>query len=158
MASQEFQMPQLVQDHQVAIYWLTAFSILVFACSLLAAPIIALSIPADYFLHGRRPTMWRPGRVPLVGLAIRLLKNAAAILLIVGGVVMLVLPGQGLLTIAMGVLLLDFPGKYWVERWFLSRRPVLESVNWLRRRAGRKPVEICITKKPGDPPGRDDAV
>jgi hypothetical protein len=58
------------------------------------------------------------------------------------GVAMLVLPGQGVLTIITGLLLLDFPGKYRFERWLVRRGPVLRGVNWLRDRAGRQALRL----------------
>jgi len=58
----------------------------------------------------------------------------------VAGIIMLVLPGQGIFTILIGIMLLNFPGKYRLERWIVARRPVLRSINWLRRRAGRAPL------------------
>ncbi len=67
-------------------------------------------------------------------------KNALGYLFVLMGIAMLVLPGQGILTIMIGVTLLDFPGKYRLERWLVSRRPVLRSINWLRRCAGREPL------------------
>jgi hypothetical protein len=53
---------------------------------------------------------------------------------------MLLLPGQGVLTILIGIVLLDFPGKYRLERWAVRHRPVYRSINWLRR--GREPIEL----------------
>jgi hypothetical protein len=38
-------------------------------------------------------------------------------------------------------MLLDFPGKYRLERWLATRRAVWRSINWLRRRAGREPLQ-----------------
>jgi len=55
---------------------------------------------------------------------------------------MLVLPGQGLLTIFVGLMLLDFPGKYQVERRAVSYKPILRSINWLRQRVGRDPLRV----------------
>ncbi|MEX0964235.1 MAG: hypothetical protein WDZ52_09385 [Pseudohongiellaceae bacterium] len=55
---------------------------------------------------------------------------------------MLILPGQGLLTILIGVVLVDFPRKYKFQRWLISLGPVLKSANWLRRKGGREPLEI----------------
>ena len=37
-------------------------------------------------------------------------------LLIIGGILMLVLPGQGLLTILLGLIFSDYPGKYKLEK------------------------------------------
>jgi hypothetical protein len=67
-------------------------------------------------------------------------KNLLGYILIAAGIVMLVLPGQGTLTILIGILLVDFPGKYRLERWVVGRGPVLQSINWFRRRAGRPPL------------------
>ena len=54
---------------------------------------------------------------------------------------MLVTPGQGLLTLLAGLLLMNFPGKYQLERWLVSRRGVLTALNWLRRRSGQVPFD-----------------
>lgn len=64
-------------------------------------------------------------------------KNLVGLVLLIAGIAMLVLPGQGLLTIAVGLVLIDFPGKFRLERWLATRRPVWRSLNWLRKRAGR---------------------
>jgi len=61
---------------------------------------------------------------------------------LVAGIAMLVLPGQGVLTIVIGIMLLDFPGKYRFERSLAARRPVLRSINWLRRRANRPLLHV----------------
>ena len=64
-------------------------------------------------------------------------KNVLGAIFVVAGIIMLVLPGQGIFTILIGIMLLDFPGKYQFERWIVARRPVFQSINWLRQRAGR---------------------
>jgi hypothetical protein len=51
-------------------------------------------------------------------------------------------PGQGLLTILIGVMLLDFPGKRRLERWLLRRRGVLAAINKVRARYGRPPLVL----------------
>jgi hypothetical protein len=53
---------------------------------------------------------------------------------------MLVLPGQGLLTLLIAVALLDFPGKFRLQRWVATRRGVIDSINWIRKKAGRDPL------------------
>jgi hypothetical protein len=54
---------------------------------------------------------------------------------------MLIVPGQGLLTVAVGLTLVDFPGKFHLERWLATRGPVWRSINWLRKRAGREALK-----------------
>ena len=55
---------------------------------------------------------------------------------------MLVTPGQGVLTILAGLLLMNFPGKYRLERWLVMRPGVMRALNWLRARRGQTPFEI----------------
>jgi hypothetical protein len=55
---------------------------------------------------------------------------------------MLVLPGQGLLAILVGVMLANFPGKYALERRIISRPAVARGVNRIREMAGRPPFEL----------------
>jgi hypothetical protein len=78
---------------------------------------------------------------PALRLALLAGKNVLGGVLIVAGLLMLLVPGQGLLTIAVGLVLTDFPGKFRLERWLMRRRSVWRSINWLRRRAGREPLE-----------------
>ena len=73
----------------------------------------------------------------------KLLKNTAGVVFLTAGVAMLVLPGQGLLTILLGLMLINFPGKRRFELALIRRRPVLKSVNWIRRRAGREPLIVA---------------
>jgi hypothetical protein len=69
-------------------------------------------------------------------------KNAVGGLLLVAGILMLVLPGQGILTILAALALLNFPGKRALELRILHRPALLKGINWLRRRAGRKPLSF----------------
>ncbi len=132
-----------LETHEV---WLTVVgvaSVLTFVASLVVVPMIVARIPADYFAHRKRPRR-EPLRRCFRGprLICRILKNLLGAILMVGGVAMLVLPGQGLLTMFIGLLLLDVPGKYRAEKWIVSRRPVRRGINWLRRRANRPPLLI----------------
>jgi len=61
---------------------------------------------------------------------------------ILAGIAMLVLPGQGLLSILIGVTLLNFPGKYALERRIVGRPAVSRTLNRIRARARRPPLEI----------------
>jgi hypothetical protein len=81
-------------------------------------------------------------------------RNVLGYVFIVVGTAMLVLPGPGILTIVVGIILLNFPGKYRLERWMVELRPVLRSINWLRQRAKKTPIvleELIISEKPGSP-------
>jgi hypothetical protein len=108
-----------------------------FLATLLATPLLLTRLPADYLVR-EQP---KERRNPLLFV----LKNALGVLVILLGVLMLVLPGQGLLTILLGLGLVDFPGRQKLERRLLLRPSVLKTVNALRRRASRPPLEIPPT-------------
>ena len=76
-------------------------------------------------------------RLPLI-----LLKNLLGLALVVLGLVFLLMPGQGVIVILIGVLLLDFPRKKELERWLISRGPILKLANWIRRKANKAPFRI----------------
>lgn len=122
-----------------------AVSVLAFFGTLLLVPWILVRLPADYFsLHREKRVPVKPVKPQHVVVRVVLLvgKNLLGAVLLLMGVAMLVLPGQGLLTILIGLLLIDFPGKYRVQRYLVTRRPVLRSINWLRRRRGRQTLQL----------------
>jgi len=128
------------QDHPAITSLIAGGSLVMFLVGLLAMPLVVSRIPADYFAHERRPAGRFADRHWLSRVVLFVLKNLLAVVLLVCGLAMLVLPGQGLLTILVGFLLLDFPGKYRVERWLVARRFVHRPINWLRDKRGRPPL------------------
>lgn len=130
-----------VRDHAVLLNWLGVFSSLMFVGSLLLIPWLVAKIPSDYFLRRQHLVdRWR-GRHPLLRVGVLAVKNLCGCMLIGAGIAMLVLPGQGILTIVVGIILLDFPGKFALERSLARRRSVLRALNWIRTRMERPPLE-----------------
>lgn len=129
-----------ITDHQALLWSLSGASVAIFIASLFIMPALIVRIRPDYFSHEHRPPSRWANRSTTVRTLIIVAKNIIGIVLMIAGLAMLVLPGQGLLTIAVGFFLIDFPGKYRFERWLVSRRPILRPMNWLRRRAGRRPL------------------
>jgi|SRR3954471_23294254 hypothetical protein len=123
------------KSHEATIWWIFAASVAVALITPIAVGWAVVQLPTDYFTRKeRRPSpAWEKYAVlrPLYLLA----KNLLGFVLLVAGIAMLILPGQGLLTIVVGVILLNFPGKFRLERWLATRRPVWRSLNWLRRKA-----------------------
>lgn len=58
------------------------------------------------------------------------------------GLLLLVIPGQGVLTMVIGLILIDFPGKYHLERGLMQRKHVLKTVNWLCARRQEPPLDF----------------
>lgn len=139
-----------VQAHPTFAAWVFGLSAATFVGTLVAVPMLVVRIPPDYFTGRRRHRIDDPAH-PLRRLALRLAKNLAGWVFIIAGIVMLLVPGQGLITILIGLMLVNFPGKFRFERWLVSRPPVLRSINWLRRRRGRPPLEVALSPGPGAP-------
>ena len=122
--------------------WLILLVGLPFFGTLLLVPWLVIQLPADYFHESYRPTLLWGVAHPVLRALLNLGKNLLGLIVLLMGVAMLVLPGQGILTIVTGLLLMDFPGKYRFERWLVHKGPVLHLVNWLRQRAGRAVLRL----------------
>ena len=70
---------------------------------------------------------------------VKIAKIIVGVFLLVCGIVMLFLPGQGLITMLIGLSLIPFPGKNKIEQNFLSRKSVRSSLNWIRIKANKDP-------------------
>ncbi len=135
-------MVEMFQTNGAVIFWLALTSAITFVGTLMLIPVLVARIPSDYFSHKKRHKAPWPNQHPVVRGILIIGKNLLGYIFIVAGIIMLMLPGQGILTIVVGMTLLDFPGKYRLERWVVFRRPVLRSINWVRRRAKRDPLVI----------------
>lgn len=128
------------QQHGDWVTWLTAASAAMFVVSLLMIPPLVARMPPDYFTRRRRERVFRPGRHPAVGYLILAAKNLLGCFFLLAGMAMLVLPGQGVVTMLIGLLFLDFPGKFRLERKLVGQPAVFRALNWIRARAGRPPL------------------
>lgn len=143
-----------LEGHPALVAALVGLSLLTFFGSLLSLPWLVARLPEDYFLHSHREHEYPGDRHPAVHLALVVAKNGLGSLLVVAGIFMLVLPGQGLLTILIGLMLTDFPGKYALERRLVARRGVRRALNWMRARAGAPPLREPQPPAPRGGPGR----
>lgn len=131
-------LPELLHVSESTLWLLGIISLITFIGTLIVVPWLIMRIPTDYFASEERQVAAWSDQHPVVRWLLLIAKNLFGAVLVVMGIAMLVLPGQGLLTILIGLVLLNFPGKYRLERWLVLRRPILRSVNWLRRRGGRE--------------------
>ena len=126
------------QTHQSLLIALGGGSIAMFVGTLVAVPIVICRLPRDIYVRRRAPRAWPPG----LGAAFALARNLFGLVIIAAGILMLVLPGQGLLTIVIGMALVDFPGRHTLERRLAGHPRVIGGMNALRERFGRPPLEI----------------
>ena len=127
-------MGEWLRRYEGALFWVGVTSLGFLVLSLALLPILIARLPSDYFAYERRHGFWLRRLSPAVRACVLAAKNLLGLIVVVCGVLMLVLPGQGLLMLLVGLSLLDFPGKYRLERWLLRRRAVLGSLNWIRQR------------------------
>jgi len=123
-------------------WWILISSAGMFGLALITVPLLVLRIPADYFAHPGRDSAKYPRRHLWFRWIWLIAKNLVGLACLFFGALMLVLPGQGILTILIGIMLLDFPGKFRLQRWVVSRRGVLDSINWVRKRRGKAPLVL----------------
>ena len=138
---------QWIDANQMLLTGIGVSSLFISVASLILLPWLVAQIPYDYFAHDRRePTKWKELH-PIFRFMVLLLKNIVGFTLLLAGVAMLVLPGQGLLSILMGLVLMDYPGKFRFERKIVSRPKLLQFINWLRRKQKQPPLVLEVPDK-----------
>jgi len=142
---------QWVRAHQALLWWMGALSLATLVASAILCPILIARLPEDYFIREER----RPARRFLPLRFAALARNLLGGVLLLAGAVMLLVPGQGILTMLIGLTLIGFPGKRGLE-YRLARIPTVgRTLNWIRRRAGQAPF-ILSRPVPSDPPRAPD--
>jgi hypothetical protein len=121
---------------------LTVLSIIFFVGSLIAIPFILVRLPTDFF-DIRVPRPWMEDHHPVLRVLGHLVKNAVGGIFLFAGFLMLFLPGQGILTMLIGISMLDFPGKRNVEAKLIGQPAVLNTINGMREKFGKPPLIIA---------------
>lgn len=129
--------------HPHVLAGIMAFSVGTFIASVIGVPLYLRRLPADYFSRREREDLGMPTTHSFGWVARSVLRNALGAVLVVSGLAMFLLPGQGLLTLFVGVMLMDFPGKRRLQRRILSVRPIFRAVNALRVRSGQPPFRLA---------------
>ena len=129
-----------ITEYKIYIVWLVSISLGIFVFSLVTIKWLVALIPEDYFVmksgskfRSKRPYLW---------LITAVVKNLVGYTLILGGIIMLFVPGQGLFTIFIGLILSNYPGKYYVERRIVAMPKILNTVNWLRKKTDKPPLKV----------------
>ena len=125
-----------------ALITLTVLSIVFFVGTLIAIPFILVRLPADYF-DIRVPRPWMEDHHPVLRVAGHVVKNAIGAVFLFAGFLMLFLPGQGVLTMLIGISMLDFPGKRKVEAKLIGQPTILNVINGMREKFGKPPLVVA---------------
>ena len=117
---------------------LIIFSVIAFVGTLIAIPAILIRLPPDYFKnHHHKP--WFANHHPVIRTLGLMIKNIVGIIFLLAGIAMLFLPGQGLLTMLLGILFIDFPGKHRLEQKLIQHPQILKAINAFREKTGKPP-------------------
>jgi hypothetical protein len=95
---------------------------------------LLISLPSDYFSRKKRVSRIKN---PVLRLLLRLVQNVCGAVFLIAGFIMLFTPGPGILSVLVGIILCDFPGKRRVERKIVARPRVLSMINRIRARYNR---------------------
>lgn len=131
-------------DLSLLLQWLAGVSLFTFLLSLILIPWIVGRLRVNYFLVLDRKISYK-GRRKLEWYFQLLARNIIGWILIVAGVIMLFLPGQGLITIVLGFLFISFPGKHKLTKKFIRNIKLQHTLDWLRDK--RKKVPFLWPKK-----------
>lgn len=118
------------------------FFVLTFLASLTAVAVVVVRLPETYFLMDEQSSVHTPYSVGRW--ASLILRNLAGAVLVLVGLLLSLhgIPGQGVLTVLIGLMLLSFPGKRRLERRLVSRPNILAAVNALRARFGKPALRL----------------
>ena len=125
--------------YSILLEWLGLISLLTFIGSLIAIPWIIARLPEKYFIRHRQQVAERHESHPFVASLTLLFRNTMGFIFILAGIVMLVLPGQGIITILIGISLMDFPKKHEVVDYLIRRPRVIKLLNWIRQKEKKQP-------------------
>lgn len=126
------------KQHEALMWWVTGASVVLFILTLVGSVVVIVRMPPDYFTHDKKPPSLLGKKGSGSRTALKVLMNVAGGLFVLIGIAMLLLPGQGVLAIIVGLVLMDIPGKYRLEKWLASKKKVLKAMNWLRGKFGKE--------------------
>ncbi len=132
---------QLVKENADLLRILALGSLGFFLLTPILAPAIIILMPADILIRKKRTPADRPFLYRRAFVVLRVLKNALGVTLTLLGILLLFMPGQGLLTIFLGLMFTDLPGKRELLIRLLGGGKIRPSIDRLRQKYEREPLE-----------------
>ena len=139
-------MIEFINEYKSFFWALAVVSMLLFLLSLLLIPLLLIRLPEDYFITHKKQSKKDIAPKSLMKILLLIFRNLCGWLLMLSGIAMLLLPGQGILTILISLTLIDFPYKRKFEYYIISRPVVIKNINRLRKKWGGAPLLLLNTK------------
>ncbi len=131
----------LLYNHET-VKMMFIFSVVSFFAILLLLPIAIVMIPENYFIHHKRNNSMEKKKNVIFHYLFLIGKNILGAILFIAGLFMFFFPGQGLVTMLVGLMLLNFPGKEKLEFKIIKIPSVLKAINWIRIKADKCVLEV----------------
>ncbi len=126
----------------VSLQLLGLLSLVTFLGSLIAVPWIINNMDADYFKNHWVQRAEKRRTHVVVATLILAGRSSIGALLFIAGVAMLFLPGQGVLTMLIGICVMEFPGKQRLLKKIIAQKKVQQGLNWIRQKGGKPRFEF----------------
>ena len=133
-----------IRLHEALIGYSALFSLITFLLTLIIVPALIIRMPPDYFTYDREHLKQYHRQHIVMRILLLVLKNVFGYVFIVAGIAMLMLPGQGIITILIGITLISFPKKRTLECRIVQNRSIVRTINWMRAKAHRGPIDLPV--------------
>jgi len=127
-------------SHSGLLWTVSMVSIGTFVVTLAVIPYFIVRIPEDYLIRRRKHQEKPFAQKPWMRAIYLVLKNLLGIILFVVGLFMFVIPGQGIITMLIGIMLMNFPGKRRIATAIVRQPAIFKSINWTRAKALTPPL------------------
>ena len=119
--------------------WILGFSVITFVGSVIAGWLVLVHLPENYLTRSEPTSLYR-SKSKLVNLFVEIVRNLLGLGFLLVGMVMLVTPGQGILSIVVGIILIEFPGKQKLIRKIVASPNIFKAINKIRKQANKPPL------------------
>lgn len=123
-------------------FTLSVISVATFVAGLVAMRFAVIFMPADYFVRDGHDDGWWFDKHPVIRWTALILKNVLGAAFLAIGLIMLLVPGPGVMMMLLGLWLVDVPGKRRLERWLVSFPKVRKKINQLRAKHNQPPLKL----------------
>lgn len=132
------QISEFISSRSDLIILLGSISLITFSLTLLLLPILLIHIPEDYFLNNYIP----PQKRKRSRILFHIVKNLLGFIFFLMGIIMLFIPGQGLLTMLAGLWLMDLPGKRKLEIGMIRVKSIYTAIDLIRKKASKASLRL----------------
>ena len=130
-----------LENNSYIFFYAGIVSIFIFVFSMFGLRLFIIAIPSDYFINKKRVSALK-NRSILLWIIYIVFKNIIGYIFIIMGLVALVLPGQGILMILVGLMMSDYPKKFDLEKKIITIKAVRKGINWIRIKSNVDKIKL----------------